>query len=394
MAEIDELFRKMVEMGASDLHMSVGRPPIIRESGEIVRLNDMPILTSDYNERLIMEIMPAKNIQQFEENWDTDFAYEIKGLARFRANVFKDRDGVGMVFRQIPEEILTADQLNLPDAVRKLCYLSKGLVVVTGPTGSGKSTTLAAMIDLINKTRSEHLITIEDPVEFVHKDDKCLINHREVHSHTKSFSNALRAALRQDPDIILVGEMRDLETIEMAIETAETGHLVFGTLHTNTASSTVNRIVDVFPANRQAQIKSMLATGLKGVIAQTLCKKKTKGRIAALETLVITDGIANLIREGKTYQIESQMQIGARHGMVLLNDALVKLVKENQVEAKEAYMKSANKEGLLKAFKTADIDFDISQIGETSSTETNNTDTEKTTSEEPTNKPKLSLKLK
>ena len=258
---------------------------------------------------------------------DTDFAYEISGLARFRANLFLDRKGIGAVFRVIPAEILTAEQLGLSPHILKLGRLTKGLVLVTGPTGSGKSTTLTALIDYINKNREDHIITIEDPIEFVHENHRCLVNQREVHTHTAGFKSALRAALREDPDILLVGEMRDLETISIAIETAETGHLVFGTLHTSTAASTVDRMIDQFPPDQQAQIRVMLSESLRGVISQTLCRKIGGGRIAALEVLITNSAISNLIREGKTFQIPSMMQVGRGAGMVGLNDALGDLVK-------------------------------------------------------------------
>lgn len=352
MAEIDRLFRKLVEYDGSDLHLSSGRTPMIRESGSMIAFADEPELSAEGIEKLLFEIMPERNKHEFAETNDTDFAYEIPGFVRLRSNIFRDRNGVGAVFRVIPSAIISAEQLSLPKAVTDFCYLSKGLVVVTGPTGSGKSTTLAAMIDVINRTRSDHVITIEDPIEFVHKDKKCLINQREVHNHTGSFSRALRAALREDPDIVLVGEMRDLETIEIAIETAETGHLVFGTLHTNTAASTVDRIIDSFPANRQNQIRSMLASSLKGAISQTLCKKKGgKGRVAALEILVVNYGIAQLIRDGKTFQIPSSMEIGANQGMILLTEALIKLVKEDVITAEEAYIRAVDKEDLLIKFE-------------------------------------------
>ncbi|HEX3102163.1 MAG TPA: PilT/PilU family type 4a pilus ATPase, partial [Pyrinomonadaceae bacterium] len=260
-----------------------------------------------------------------------------------RCNVYMDRKGMGAVFRIIPSKILTAEQLNLSKAIMDLCTMSKGLVVVTGPTGSGKSTTLCAMVDSINKNREDHIITIEDPIEFVHDNQKCLVNQREVHNHTDSFKNALRAALREDPDIVLVGEMRDLETISIAIETAETGHLVFGTLHTTTAASTVDRIIDQFPADRQQQIRVMLSESLKGVIAQTLLPKKGGGRVAALEILIVTPAISNLIREGKTFQIPSAMQTGRNLGMVMLNDALFEHVKNGTVEPMDAYMKAVDK---------------------------------------------------
>ena len=342
--EIDLLFEKMAKAGASDLHLSVSMPPMIRKDGKIEELiPGAAKLTPESIEVLLKSIMPGKNLEEFEKKSDTDFAYEIPGLARFRSNIFQDRKGMGGVFRVIPSEILTAEDLGLPKAIMDLTELSKGLVVVTGPTGSGKSTTLCAMIDAINKNREDHVITIEDPIEFTHENKKCLINQREVHNHTNSFKDALRAALREDPDIVLVGEMRDLETISIAIETAETGHLVFGTLHTTTAASTVDRIIDQFPGDQQQQIRVMLSESLKGVIAQTLLPKKGGGRVAALEVLIVTPAIANLIREGKTFQIASQMQTGKNLGMQMLNDSLIDLVNENVVEPREAYLKASDK---------------------------------------------------
>ncbi|MGI8789038.1 MAG: type IV pilus twitching motility protein PilT [Pyrinomonadaceae bacterium] len=345
-ARMDKLFYKMAEVGASDLHLSTSMPPLIRKDGKIAALEtDEQTLTPEAMKELLTSIMPAKNQEEFDRRHDTDFAYQIEGLARFRANIFMDRKGMGGVFRIIPSKILTVEDLGLSKAILDLCSLSKGLVVVTGPTGSGKSTTLCAMVDHINRQREEHLITIEDPIEFVHDNKKCLVNQREVHNHTDSFKDALRAALREDPDILLVGEMRDLETISIAIETAETGHLVFGTLHTTTAPSTVDRIIDQFPADRQQQIRVMLSESLKGVIAQTLLPKKGGGRIAALEILIVTPAISNLIREGKTFQIPSAMQTGKKHGMVMLNDALMELVQKGIVEPRDAYLKSVEKTG-------------------------------------------------
>lgn len=343
-AKMDALFRQMAELGASDLHLSVSMPPMVRKDGKMQPLQGGDAaLSADAMRDLLTSIMPAKNQEEFSRRHDTDFAYEIADLARFRCNVFMDRKGMGAVFRIIPSKILTAEQLGLSKAIMDLCSLSKGLVVVTGPTGSGKSTTLCAMVDAINKEREDHIITIEDPIEFVHDNHKCLVNQREVHNHTDSFKDALRAALREDPDILLVGEMRDLETISIAIETAETGHLVFGTLHTTTAASTVDRIIDQFPADRQQQIRVMLSESLKGVIAQTLLPKKGGGRVAALEVLIVTPAISNLIREGKTFQIPSAMQTGKNHGMVMLNDALFELVKNGTVEPKDAYIKAVDK---------------------------------------------------
>ncbi|HUR99348.1 MAG TPA: type IV pilus twitching motility protein PilT [Pyrinomonadaceae bacterium] len=345
-ARMDALFNRMAEVGASDLHLAVSMPPMVRKDGKMQLLECAETtLTPESMEDLLHSIMPERNQDEFQNRSDTDFAYEIPGLARFRCNIFMDRKGMGGVFRIIPSKILTAQELGLSKASMDLCSLSKGLVVVTGPTGSGKSTTLCAMVDAINKEREDHIITIEDPIEFVHENQKCLVNQREVHNHTDSFKDALRAALREDPDIVLVGEMRDLETISIAIETAETGHLVFGTLHTTTAPSTVDRIIDQFPADRQQQIRVMLSESLKGVIAQTLLPKKGGGRVAALEILIITPAISNLIREGKTFQIPSAMQTGKNHGMVMLNDALFELVKKGVVEPRDAYVKAVDKTG-------------------------------------------------
>jgi twitching motility protein PilT len=353
---INRLFRIMIEKGASDLHLSTGEPPLVRASGDMVRLEGEPVFTDDSLRSMLFDIAPARNKEEFLESGDTDFAYEIAGLARFRANYFRDRKGVGAVFRVIPTKILSVEDLGLPDEVRQLCFLTKGLVLVTGPTGSGKSTTLSALIDLVNRERKDHIITIEDPIEFVHPNKGCLINQREVKIHTKSFSSALRAALREDPDIILVGEMRDLETISIAIETAETGHLVFGTLHTSTAPSTIDRLIDVFPPDRQDQIRVMLSDSLKGVIAQTLCRKNGGGRTAAYEILIGTAPISALIREGKTFQIPSIMQTGKKFGMCTLNDSLVKLVRDRKVDAKEAYIKAVDKVGLVGLMRNNGID--------------------------------------
>ena len=353
-ARMEKLLRLMAEMGGSDLHLSVGMPPLMRHDGSMKVLEGGgPAVSETQMKELLSSIMPDRNAEEFNRRNDTDFAYEIPGLARFRSNIFKDRKGMGGVFRVIPSKILTAEQLGLSKAIMDMCNLHKGLVVVTGPTGSGKSTTLCAMVDSINKHRDDHIITIEDPIEFVHENQRCLINQREVHNHTDSFKDALRAALREDPDIVLVGEMRDLETIAIAIETAETGHLVFGTLHTTTAASTVDRIIDQFPADRQQQIRVMLAESLKGVIAQTLLPKKGGGRVAALEVLVVTPAIANLIREGKTFQIPSAMQTGKNVGMVMLNDALFEHVQSGVVEPAVAYHKAVDKPGFEMMLKRA-----------------------------------------
>ena len=353
---IDALFHRMVEQGASDLHLCVGTTPMVRKDGRMQPLDDaMPPLTEPMVTQLLAPIMPEKNRQEFAERHDTDFAYEIPGLARFRSNAFEDRRGPGAVFRVIPAQILTAEQLGLSPHILQLCQLNKGLVLVTGPTGSGKSTTLCAMVDYINRTRQDHIITIEDPIEFVHENQRCLINQREVRTHTDSFKDALRAALREDPDILLVGELRDLETVAIAIETAETGHLVFGTLHTTTAASTVDRVIDQFPADRQAQIRIMLSESLRGVIAQTLCRKVGGGRVAALEVLIATQAVSNLIREGKTFQIPSIMQVNKAAGMVSLNDALMDLVQKKLVAPEEALAKAVDKAGFEAALKRVGI---------------------------------------
>lgn len=364
MAWIDSLLKRMVELNASDLHLTSNTKPMLRLDGDIVPVDECPELSPEQMQQVLFEITPSRNQEQFREEWDTDFAYEFGEDARFRVNLFRDLRGPGAVLRMIPTEVLTADQLNLPPAVLDMCFLSKGLVVVTGPTGSGKSTTLAAMVDHINKHRTDHIITIEDPVEFVHKDIKCLINQRQVGSHTGSFKRALRAALREDPDIVLVGEMRDLETIEIAIETAETGHLVFGTLHTTTAPSTVDRIIDQFPADRQAQIRTMLSSSLKGVVAQTLCKKQPKGRVAALEILVVNNAVSSQIREGKTHQIPSAMQMGGKLGMKSLNQSLTELVQNGLVEPEEAYVKAVDKDGFRQSLNSIGARLDLSKIGE------------------------------
>jgi twitching motility protein PilT len=354
---IDRLFKLMCEAKASDLHLSVGMKPLVRKDGEIKVLDESaPVFDAESMWAMLEPIIPERNREEFGRRHDSDFAYEIGGLGRFRSNLFMDRKGPGAVFRVIPSKILTAEDLGLSPHILKLCQLNKGLVLVTGPTGSGKSTTLCAMIDYINRTRRDHIITIEDPIEFVHENKQCLMNQREVHVHTDGFKDALRAALREDPDIVLVGEMRDLETVAIAIETAETGHLVFGTLHTTTAASTVDRVIDQFPTDRQAQIRIMLSESLKGVIAQNLCKKIGGGRAAALEVLIVTSAVSNLIREAKTFQIPSIMQVGKSVGMVALNDALMDLVTKKVVAPEEAYAKSVDKSGFEAVLKRAGID--------------------------------------
>ena len=361
MNKIDPYLEFMVNNKASDLHFCSGTKPHVRIDGDIIALTgNNQVMTSDTVRSFVDEIMPEINKEEFDETGDTDFAYETPETGRFRVNIFLDTNGVGAVFREIPTKIPSADDINLPEGIRKLAFMEKGLVVVTGPTGSGKSTTLAALVDLINETQKKHIITIEDPVEFVHKNKKCLINHRQVKTHTLSFKKALRAALREDPDIVLVGEMRDLETVEIAIETAETGHLVFGTLHTTTAPSTVDRIIDQFPADRQAQIRAMLSTSLKAVIAQTLLKKTNGGRTSALEILLVNSAVSNLIREGKTFQIPSLMQTGKNFGMQILNDEILKLVKDNTVTPMEGYRKSPDKDSLLLRYEKDGIEFELS----------------------------------
>jgi len=362
MAEIDTYLKFMVRAGASDFHMSSGVRPMYRVNGTMVATTaeSRGAFTSDETESLLREILPARNLSEYQQANDTDFSYELEGLGRFRVNVFRDRRGTGAVFRHIPDEIMTLDQLGLPPSIRSFCSLEKGLVLVTGPTGSGKSTTLAAMVDTINENRRDHIVTIEDPIEFVHENRGCLVNQREVHTHTGGFKPALRAALREDPDIVLVGEMRDLETTEIAIETAETGHLVLGTLHTTTASSTVDRIIDQFPPNRQAQIRTMLSMSLKGVVSQTLLPRKDRnGRVGAFEILVVTAGIAHNIREGKTHQIPSAIQTGGRLGMQMLNAHLFKLVRDGMVEPQVAYGKSVDRADMATLLRSGGYDVTV-----------------------------------
>ena len=336
MAKIDELFKFMVGQKASDLHLTSGAPPYIRLHGDMLKL-DSPALSAADVQALIFEILTDRQKKQFVENWELDCTYFLQGVSRFRVNVFMQRKGLGGVFRVIPERVPSFEELNLPASLLQMIDVHKGLIVVTGPTGSGKSTTLAALLDYINRHQKAHILTVEDPIEFVHENQKSLINQREVSSHTKSFSNALRAALREDPDIILVGEMRDLETISLAMTAAETGHLVFGTLHTNSAAKTVDRIIDVFPETQQAQIRVMLSESLRGVIAQSLFPRADKpGRVAAQEILINTNAVSNLIREGKTFQIGSTMQTGRGQGMVTFESALEELVKKGTLARQEA----------------------------------------------------------
>ena len=357
MAKIDAFFKLMNEQGASDLHLVSGQQPALRLRGEIERVK-YKVLNNDELKAMLYEIAPEDKVKVFEETGDVDFGYEIPGLARYRANFFLQKYGVAAVFRQIPEEIMSAEQLGLPPVIPKLATLPRGLVVVTGPTGSGKSTTLAAIIDTANKARKDHIITVEDPVEFVHQSQGCIVNHREVGLHTKTFSAALRGALREDPDIILVGEMRDLETISLAIEAASTGHLVFATLHTSSAAKTVDRIIEVFPSSEQAQIRSTLADGLRAIIAQVLFKRvDQKGRCVALEILIATPAVRNLVRESKTHQVNSMIQTGKKYGMLLLDDAIMDLLNKGWISPDEAYQKS-NDKGRFRAFlKSPPTDF-------------------------------------
>jgi twitching motility protein PilT len=357
MAKIDAFFKLMNDQGASDLHLVSGQPPALRLRGEIERVK-YKTLQNDDLKTMLYEIAPEDKIKVFEETGDVDFGYEIPGLARYRANFFMQKYGCAAVFREIPSEIMTAQQLSLPPVIAKLAGLPRGLAVVTGPTGSGKSTTLAAIIDEANKTRKDHILTVEDPVEFVHTSQQCIVNHREVGTHTKSFSAALRGALREDPDIILVGEMRDLETIALAVEAASTGHLVFGTLHTNSAAKTVDRIIEVFPSSEQAQIRSTLSDGIRAVICQSLFKRiDKKGRCAALEVLIATPAVRNLVRESKTYQINSAIQTGKKYGMQLMDDHIMELLEKGWIAAEEAYMKSNEKSRFRPFMKSPPQDF-------------------------------------
>ena len=357
MAQIDAFFKLMNDQGASDLHMVAGQQPVLRIHGDMERVK-YNVLTNDQLKGMIYEIIPEDKIKKFEETGDVDFGYEIPGLARYRGNLFMQKYGMGAVFREIPSKIQTCQELGLPKVVSKLSTLPKGLVLVTGPTGSGKSTTLAAIIDEINNTRKDHILTIEDPVEFVHESKMCVVNHREVGTHTKSFSAALRGALREDPDVILVGEMRDLETISLAMEAAMTGHLVFGTLHTLNASKTVDRIIEIFPAEQQSQVRSTLADALKAVVSQTLFKRvDRKGRCAALEILLCTSAVRNLVREAKTYQLPSAMQTGKKYGMQTLDDAIMEFLQKRWVSPDSAYAHAIDKQKFLPFLKRPPQDF-------------------------------------
>ncbi len=335
MARLDDLLRQMKQQGASDLHMAAGSAPYMRINGEMVKLNYRSV-SAETTQSLIFEILNETQREHFEENWDIDLSYALQGVGRFRANIFMQRNGIGASFRLIPEGIKTIKELDLPEQLVDLIDVSEGLILLTGPTGAGKTTTLASLIHSINVEQQKHIITIEDPIEFVHENHRCLINQREVAGHTKSFSGALRAALREDPDIILVGEMRDLETISLAITAAETGHLVFATLHTNSAVKTVDRIIDVFPENQQAQIRVMLAESLRGVAAQALLTRADRsGRVPVFEILVNVPAVANLIREGKTHQISSMMQTGRAHGMSTFETSIQDLIQKGLISKED-----------------------------------------------------------
>src|SRR3989449_5538513 len=361
MAKIDAFFNLMFEQNASDLHLATGNPPILRIRGELQRV-DFPPLENDSLKAMLYEIAPEYKIKLFEETGDVDFGYEIPNVSRFRANFFQQKNGISAVFRQIPSKVLSFEDFEkfdapLPSVLKKFAMLHKGLVVVTGPTGSGKSTTLAAMLDYCNKNRKDHIITMEDPIEFVHESKNCLVNHREVGIHTKSFASGLRGALREDPDIILIGEMRDLETIELAITAAATGHLVFGTLHTPSAAKTVDRIIDVFPADQQNKIRATLSETLRGIVAQNLFKRIDKGgRVAALEILVFTTAIANLVREAKTHQIPGMIQVGKKLGNQPLDDAIMDHLKMKRVSPEEAYDKCLDKRKFRPFLSTPPLD--------------------------------------
>lgn len=347
MSTLPELLKQTVELQGSDLHLSTNSPPQVRVHGELRRL-DLPELSPSDTKQLAYSVLTDAQKKRFEESLELDFSFGLRGIARFRGNMFNQRGAVGAVYRQIPERIRPFDELFLPSVVAKLSERPRGLVLVTGPTGSGKSTTLAAMIDKINSERHSHILTIEDPIEYLHSHKKCLVNQREVHSDTQTFTNALRAALREDPDIVLIGEMRDLETIESALRIAETGHLTFGTLHTNSASSTINRIIDVFPAHQQSQVRTQLSLVIEGIVCQSLLPRANgQGRIVSLEILVPTSGIRNLIREDKIHQIYSAMQTGQEKlGMQTMNQSLATLYMKRAITLETAMNASSHREEL------------------------------------------------
>ncbi|THB62679.1 MAG: type IV pilus twitching motility protein PilT [Desulfovibrio sp.] len=357
MAQIDAFFKMLHEHGGSDLHLSSGSQPVIRLRGDLQRVK-YKTLEHEELKKLLYEITPERKIKEFEETGDVDFGYEVPNMARYRVNYFMQNRGIAAAFREIPEKIMTIEELGLPPILAQLAMLPKGLVLVTGPTGSGKSTTLAAIIDYANKMRKEHIVTIEDPIEFVHQNQSCLINQREVGRDTLTFKAALRGALREDPDIILVGEMRDLETVELALEAAETGHLVFSTLHTISAPKTIDRIIEIFPGELQGQIRSSLSESLRAVVSQTLFKRiDVKGRVAVLELLLGIPSVRNLIRESKTYQINSVIETSKKRGMQTLDDEIMKLVEANVIDPNEAYNKSVNKKRFRPFMTEAPEDF-------------------------------------
>jgi twitching motility protein PilT len=343
--DLEAALRTMIEMGGSDLHITTGAPPTIRVDGKLTPLEGFPVLNPDRIQRAMYAILTQRQREQFEENLELDFAHAVRGVARFRVNLYQQRDSLGAAFRVIPYEIKPLEELGIPAVVGNFAGLPRGLVLVTGPTGSGKSTTLAAIIDLANRTRNDHIMTVEDPIEFLHRHKKSLVNQREVGADTHSFANALKHVLRQDPDIILVGELRDLETISVALTAAETGHLVFGTLHTQDAAQTIDRIIDVFPAHQQDQVRTQLAASLQGIVCQTLCKRANgKGRAVATEVLLATPAVRNLIREGKTHQIYSAMQAGATLGMHTMDQHLADLVKTGKITYETGLEKCHNVE--------------------------------------------------
>jgi twitching motility protein PilT len=352
---LDDMLRATHGMRASDLHLSSNMRPVVRKDGQMQPLEGHEVIGPTAMRELLLSITPDRNVDEMERMWDTDFAHEIAGVSRFRVNLFHDRHGMGGVFRVIPDKTPKPEDLGLPHRLIEMTQLSKGIVLVTGPTGSGKSTTLSALLDHINDTRRDHVITIEDPIEFVHQSRECLINQREVGTHAQTFKRALREALREDPDIVLVGEMRDLETVHIALETAETGHLVFGTLHTTSAPASIDRLIDQFPAQQQQQIRVMLADTLRCVVAQVLCRRKTGGRVAALEMMVCTPAIANLIREGKTHQIPSIMQTSKAEGMQLMTEALVNLVKSGVIEPEEALARATDRDDVWRTLERSEL---------------------------------------
>lgn len=357
MAQIDAFFKLMHEQKASDLHLIAGSQPVLRVHGDLQRVK-YRLLEDEELRTLLYEITPEEKIKKFEEKGDLDFAYEIPGLARYRANFFRHQRGIGAVFREIPTEVASAEELGLPPVITRLGLLPRGLVLVTGPTGCGKSTTLAAMIDYANRNRKDHIITIEDPIEFIHQHQKCIVNQREIGTHTTSFTAALRGALREDPDIILVGEMRDLETISLALEAAATGHLVLSTLHTTGAAATVDRIVEVFPSAQQAQVRSTLADGIRAAISQVLLKRTDiPGQCVALEIMIGTYAVRALVREGKTHQIPSMIQAGKKYGMQTLDDSIMNLLTNRRVSPEDAYMKCSDKQKFLPFLRKQPTDF-------------------------------------